>query len=730
MQISSKLLFALTVLLAAVLVFAPLTFSAESSNATVPFSDSFGSSTSNEVTNWDEDSSTGTNETKIIGSGGQTGLPNDGHARIAAGGFIRRTIDASGFDSLTLKYYYRHVSSAESSDQGFVEYCEGTSCDSSWQNLATVDIDPGNANLNDWSAQQSIALPSALDNALFRIRFRNGAGDEPEFFRIDDVEVLGTEIEGEEDTIAPTSTITSPQEGSFWNEPILISGSSTDVPDTTVDYVTLWASISGDEDWFEIAQIDNENEDEPFSWSFNWVPEEEGIYDILAEAIDMAGNGEGSPVVEEVTYDITNPVSDITYPDEGQRYIEDVWDGEIRGTATDSPSSGVREVLVSIQQDFGDGLFWDADDEEWIIGQEEEEEYLNEADFDPDSGTWTFPFDFIEPEGEDQSYTVRSHAVDNAENREDTNEGHFFFGRAPLISDESSNSATSSLVTITWTTDHPATSRVIYDTVSHPVLGDPPNYGYSSSTAEFDTDPKVTSHSVAVDGLTVGTTYSYRTVSHGSPEAVGDEKTFTTTSPAAAAASSPGPGDDGGGGAAPTCGNAKPGSAPTLTNASAGTNSGTLTWSAAADPVTYYLVTYGTSPGAQQFGNPNVGGAGTTSYTVSGLSGGATYYFKVRAGNGCAPGDFSNELSATPGGGFVASPAAGFAPGVLGATAEETTPSAKATPETKGIQEEVPIKESFLGSKVKYAVAAVIILLIVGLILWRNRKTDKSKSSI
>ena len=136
---------------------------------------------------------------------------------------------------------------------------------------------------------------------------------------------------------------------------------------------------------------------------------------------------------------------------------------------------------------------------------------------------------------------------------------------------------------------------------------------------------------------------------------------------------SAGPGDGGGGASALVCNDGKPGSAPTLLSASAGTNSVTLTWSKALDPATYYLATYSTISGSQQYGNPNVGGHDTTSYTVRGLSGGITYYFKVRAGNGCMPGDFSNELPATPGGGFISGPAQGFAPGapgVPGVTAE------------------------------------------------------------
>jgi hypothetical protein len=146
----------------------------------------------------------------------------------------------------------------------------------------------------------------------------------------------------------------------------------------------------------------------------------------------------------------------------------------------------------------------------------------------------------------------------------------------------------------------------------------------------------------------------------------------------------------GGGGAvlgtgvsAPTCNDTIPGGAPTLISAVGGVNSVTLTWTLASNPVSYYLVTYGTTPGAQTYGNPNIGGQGTTSYTVNGLSGGQTYYFRVRAGNGCMPGPYSNELSTGVGGGVLAGPAAGFIPGVLGTTTQSSpepipTPTAMA----------------------------------------------------
>lgn len=132
-----------------------------------------------------------------------------------------------------------------------------------------------------------------------------------------------------------------------------------------------------------------------------------------------------------------------------------------------------------------------------------------------------------------------------------------------------------------------------------------------------------------------------------------------------------GGGGGGGGAAATTCNDAYAGGAPTLLSAKvSGPNQVTLNWSKAKDPVTHYVISYGLTPGKPLYGNPNVGGRDTTSYTVGSLSGGTTYFFRVRAGNGCNAGTYSNELSATPGGGVVSGPAAGFQAGVLGVKTE------------------------------------------------------------
>jgi len=96
-----------------------------------------------------------------------------------------------------------------------------------------------------------------------------------------------------------------------------------------------------------------------------------------------------------------------------------------------------------------------------------------------------------------------------------------------IITNENAAPVVSNQTDITWETNHPATSRVIYsaETESHAFqLENPPNYGYAHSTAE-DTTLKI-SHAMNISGLVPGVTYYYRVVSHGS-FAVSTEHSFT-----------------------------------------------------------------------------------------------------------------------------------------------------------------------------------------------------------
>ena len=96
-----------------------------------------------------------------------------------------------------------------------------------------------------------------------------------------------------------------------------------------------------------------------------------------------------------------------------------------------------------------------------------------------------------------------------------------------IIFNEASSPVVLNQTDITWETNHPATSRIIYsaENENHNFdLSNPPNYGYLHSTVE-DSSP-VINHSVNISGLTSGVTYYYRVVSRGS-FAISEEHSFT-----------------------------------------------------------------------------------------------------------------------------------------------------------------------------------------------------------
>lgn len=159
------------------------------------------------------------------------------------------------------------------------------------------------------------------------------------------------------------------------------------------------------------------------------------------------------------------------------------------------------------------------------------------------------------------------------------------------------------------------------------------------------------------------------------------------------------------------CNDTKPGSAPQLLlTTSSGPNSITLNWIKAKDPVSYYLVTFGTKPGEQLYGNPNIGDSNTTSYTINNLSGGKNYYFKVRAGNGCMPGDFSNEVIGRLTGGYITITPEDFSKNVLGVILEPS-PKMDAVKSTDNLEK---IKKIIIKNFLK-----IIFLVIVTILLGR-----------
>jgi len=107
------------------------------------------------------------------------------------------------------------------------------------------------------------------------------------------------------------------------------------------------------------------------------------------------------------------------------------------------------------------------------------------------------------------------------------------------IQNESTKSVNSESATISWLTNYFSTSQIVYaiGTEAHILdlspagsVGTPAKYGYARTTSEYNAPANpygVMNHSVTISGLTPGTTYYYRCISHGS-FAVSTEHSFTT----------------------------------------------------------------------------------------------------------------------------------------------------------------------------------------------------------
>jgi hypothetical protein len=216
----------------------------------------------------------------------------------------------------------------------------------------------------------------------------------------------------------------------------------------------------------------------------------EGTWNFSIKAQDYAGN-EGSESSGQVLVDTTPPTASWINPKANSTVSGQVM---LEVLAQDNPS-GVKEIKFQYKRN-------------------------DDVDGFHDTGTIWDTTDLSLDE-----YTLRAIVTDNAGNTANFDQN---INVTAVISNQSSTTPSSSEAIISWTTDRPTSSRVIYDTTSHPLLGEAPNYDYAFSSSTYDLSPKVLAHSVTLTGLAAGTTYYYRIVSEGSPAAVSEEKTFKT----------------------------------------------------------------------------------------------------------------------------------------------------------------------------------------------------------
>lgn len=99
----------------------------------------------------------------------------------------------------------------------------------------------------------------------------------------------------------------------------------------------------------------------------------------------------------------------------------------------------------------------------------------------------------------------------------------------------------------------------------------------------------------------------------------------------------------------PPCSETPPSHSPDLFQIDTTKDNATLYFAPAGAPVTSYYIAYGLDAGTNHYGTEFTYGnsTGVISHTIGKLAPGTTYYFKVRAGNECATGDWSNVKMAT-----------------------------------------------------------------------------------
>ena len=150
------------------------------------------------------------------------------------------------------------------------------------------------------------------------------------------------------DSVAPTSTITTPSSGYITNEEPEIIGYTEDT--YSVDKVVLsYTDYDTDTqqcgtDWTELTTItNNDKELLPFDWSYSEWNLEDGAYCIKAQGTDLAGNEENTAIIENVIYDTTPP----------QITLLDLVLGVLRDVDANDPLSGIAKIEVST-----DNLTW------------------------------------------------------------------------------------------------------------------------------------------------------------------------------------------------------------------------------------------------------------------------------------------------------------------------------------------------------------------------------------
>jgi len=135
------------------------------------------------------------------------------------------------------------------------------------------------------------------------------------------------------------------------------------------------------------------------------------------------------------------------------------------------------------------------------------------------------------------------------------------------------------------------------------------------------------------DGNYGGGDYNVGDLPTPTPTAVSSNTGSDSTSPASA----------------PQCNNSVTTSTPDLFEIHTTKNTATLYFAPPTMPYSNFYIAYSTKSDSWQYGTQYYQGfsSGVLSYTINALQPNTTYYFKIRPGNGCTPGNWGNTMTAT-----------------------------------------------------------------------------------
>ena len=242
----------------------------------------------------------------------------------------------------------------------------------------------------DWSVTTTTwTLTNPLPDGTYyiRVRAKDAAGNKS---------LWSASVKFYVDTLSPNAEITAPQNND------IISG-TYNIAATATDDVSGIEKVEFYHESLPTLICSDDDPSNGFSCDWDSTLIIDGLHQLYVIAYDKAGNSVES-VRLNITVDNTPPTSTIDGGEDNGVVYSNTWDGSITGTATDN-LSGVKEVQLTIQNstnEYWTGLDWQTGETSVIA-----------------AGTtnWTYQIGTTLNEG---TYTIKSHAVDNANNMENT----------------------------------------------------------------------------------------------------------------------------------------------------------------------------------------------------------------------------------------------------------------------------------------------------------------------